>query len=229
MKNLKIPKHIGIILDGNGRWAKKRHLPRTAGHKRGATAMQKTIKAAIEFGVKTLSVFAFSTENWSRPKEEINTIFSLIEEQIDENFEKIMSHNIKIRVMGDITILNDNLQEKIKNLIKSTKNNKGLILNVGLNYGGRDEILNAVSNLIQKSKPITKANFEKELYSYGLDDLDLVIRTSGEQRLSNFMLYQSAYAELYFPKVYWPDFNKKCLKKAIKEYSKRERRFGKIA
>ncbi|MBO4412700.1 MAG: di-trans,poly-cis-decaprenylcistransferase [Clostridia bacterium] len=229
MKNLKIPKHIGIILDGNGRWAKKRHMPRTYGHKIGVKAIEKTVKAAIELNVNTLSVFAFSTENWSRPKEEINTIFSLIEQAIDENFEKIVQNNIKIRIMGDISALSLSLQEKIKKIINATKKNSGLIFNVAINYGARDEILKATANLIAKGKQPTKANFEKELYSSGLADLDLVIRTSGEQRLSNFMLYQSAYAELYFPKVYWPDFNKKCLIKAIKEYSKRERRFGNVA
>ena len=228
MTNLNIPNHIGIILDGNGRWAKKRHLPRTIGHKAGVKAIERTIKAAKELGVKILSVFAFSTENWARPKEEVEAIFSLIEEGIDDNFNKIVESNIKVRVMGDISKLNLNLQQKIKKLINASKKNTGLVFNVALNYGARDEILNAVKKLIEKGKEPTKANFEKELYSFGLEDLDLIIRTSGEQRLSNFMLYQSAYAELYFPKVFWPDFNKKFLIKAIKEYSKRERRFGKI-
>lgn len=223
------PKHIGIILDGNGRWAKKRRLPRIAGHKEGVFAVERMIKSAREEGIEVVSVFAFSTENWKRNKEEVDGIFALIDEAIDRNTDKLINNNIKLQIMGDLTKLDINLQNKIQNLIERTKNNTGLIFNIGLNYGSHDEILRAI-NICHKKYPnqeITKEQFESELYTNGLPDLDFIIRTSGEMRLSNFMLYQAGYAEFYFPKIYWPDFDKKFFKKALKVYSKRNRRFGK--
>lgn len=232
MKNKVVnkPRHIGIILDGNGRWAKKRNLPRIAGHKEGVFAVERMIKAAREEGIEVVSVYAFSTENWKRSRDEVDGIFALIDDAIDRNKDKLIENNIKLQIMGDKSKLSEGLQDKINNLIELTKNNTGLIFNIGLNYGGRDEILRATNICHEKypNKEITKEMFEAELYTAGLPNLDFVIRTSGEMRLSNFMLYQAAYAEFYFPKTYWPDFNKRFLKKALKVYSKRNRRFGKV-
>ncbi len=231
MKNKVInkPKHIGIILDGNGRWALKRKLPRIAGHKEGVFAVERMVKAAREEGIEIVSVFAFSTENWKRDKDEVDGIFALIDDAIDRNKNKLIENNIKLQIMGDISRLNLNLQNKITELIKLTENNTGLVFNIGLNYGSRDEILRAVNICHNKypNQEITREMFEQELYTNNLPNLDFIIRTSGEMRLSNFMLYQAAYAEFYFPKSYWPDFNKRFFKKALKEYSKRNRRFGK--
>lgn len=228
-KDINKPKHIGIILDGNGRWALKRKLPRIAGHKEGVFAVERMVKAAREEGIEVVSVFAFSTENWKRDKDEVDGIFALIDDAIDRNKNKLIENNIKLQIMGDISRLNLNLQNKITELIKLTENNTSLVFNIGLNYGSRDEILRAVNICHNKypNQEITREMFEQELYTNNLPNLDFVIRTSGEMRLSNFMLYQAAYAEFYFPKIYWPDFNKKFFKKALKEYSKRNRRFGK--
>lgn len=228
-KDINKPKHIGIILDGNGRWALKRKLPRIAGHKEGVFAVERMVKAAREEGIEVVSVFAFSTENWKRDKDEVDGIFALIDDAIDRNKNKLIENNIKLQIMGDISRLNLNLQNKITELIKLTENNTGLVFNIGLNYGSRDEILRAVNICHNKypNQEITREMFEQELYTNNLPNLDFVIRTSGEMRLSNFMLYQAAYAEFYFPKIYWPDFNKKFFKKALKVYSKRNRRFGK--
>lgn len=228
-KDINKPKHIGIILDGNGRWALKRKLPRIAGHKEGVFAVERMVKAAREEGIEVVSVFAFSTENWKRDKDEVDGIFALIDDAIDRNKNKLIENNIKLQIMGDISRLNLNLQNKITGLIKLTENNTGLVFNIGLNYGSRDEILRAVNICHNKypNQEISREMFEQELYTNNLPNLDFVIRTSGEMRLSNFMLYQAAYAEFYFPKSYWPDFNKRFFKKALKEYSKRNRRFGK--
>ena len=229
-REIKKPSHIGIILDGNGRWAKNRHMPRLVGHKAGVLAIAKTIKAAIEEGIEILSVFAFSTENWKRSREEVDGIFALISQAIDRYKEEIIKREIKVQILGDYSVLEDDLKRKIDEIIDETKNNKKLIFNIALNYGSRAEILKAVNACSQKypGQTITEEMFEKELYTSGLPDVDFIIRTSGEQRISNFMLYQSAYAEFYFPKVFWPDFNAKFLKKALKVYSKRDRRFGKV-
>ncbi len=224
-----IPVHIAIIMDGNGRWAKKRLLPRLAGHKAGVNALKRVVDAAKELGVKVMSFFAFSTENWNRSKEEVDGIFDLIENYIDTNYEQLMSSNIKIRTMGDISKLPSSLYKKLIDIIEKTQNNNSIIINIGLNYGSRAEVVRAYNSLINKgAKSITEQELMKELYTFDLPDPDLIIRTSGEQRLSNFMLLQGAYSELYFPKIYWPDFDKKALIRAIINYQKRERRFGSI-
>lgn len=224
-----IPTHIGVILDGNGRWAKKRGLPRLKGHERGIQAVKKTIFAAQDLGIKVVSFFAFSTENWKRPKEEVNGIFDIVENFIQENENKFDDENIKLMVMGDISPLNENLRKSIEQAVEKTKNNDGMIVNIAINYGGRDEILRAINLILKEKKDkIDSEEFENYLYTKDLPPLDFVIRTSGEKRISNFMLYQIAYAELYFPKVYWPSFNEKYLKKAIKVYQKRNRRFGSV-
>ncbi|MDD4111233.1 MAG: polyprenyl diphosphate synthase [Clostridia bacterium] len=224
-----IPAHVGIILDGNGRWAKKRRLPRLSGHERGIQAIKKTIIAAKDMGIKVISFFAFSTENWKRSKEEVDGIFKIVENFLDDNKNEFNEKDLKLMVMGDISPLSENLRRSIEKGIESTKNNKGMIVNIAINYGGRDEILRAI-NLILKEKrdKISSEEFENYLYTKDLPPLDFVIRTSGENRISNFMLYQIAYAELYFPKVFWPSFNERYLKKALKVYQKRNRRFGKV-
>lgn len=227
--NLKIPKHVAIILDGNGRWATKRGLPRTVGHKVGIEAVKKTVESASELGIEVLSFFAFSTENWKRDKNEIDAIFEILRNYLKENEEEYLSKNIKLMTMGDISKLPKDLYLKFEELKEKTKNNSGLIVNIGLNYGGRDELVRAFNLILNEGKKeISSQDIHKYLYTKDIPDPDFIIRTSGEQRLSNFMLYQCAYAELYFPKVLWPDFDKKHLIKALKVYSKRDRRFGGI-
>ncbi|MBO5884754.1 MAG: isoprenyl transferase [Clostridia bacterium] len=225
----RVPKHIAIIMDGNGRWAKKRMLPRLAGHKAGVSALKRVVKAGEELGVKIMSFYAFSTENWKRDNEEVYGIFDLVRKHLKENFDTFINRNIKIQTMGDISRLPEDLYKMLLDITEKTKNNTGLIVNMGLSYGGRSELVRAFNNLIQKGvKQVTEEDIQKELYTCNIDDPDLIIRTSGEQRLSNFMLYQAAYSELYFPKVHWPDFNKKHLEKAIIEFQSRDRRYGNI-
>ena len=224
-----IPKHIAIIMDGNGRWAKRRMLPRLAGHKEGVEALKRVTKAGRELGVKVMSFFAFSTENWKRDSEEVNGIFDLVKKHLSENFDSFVNDNIKIVTMGDMSKLPQDLYQMLLDIQEKTKNNNDFIVNIGLNYGSRAELVRAFNNLAEKNKKnITEEDLKNELYTCDLPDPDLVIRTSGEQRLSNFMLFQSAYSELYFPKIHWPDFDKKQLKKAIIEYQSRDRRFGDI-
>lgn len=225
----KIPAHVGIILDGNGRWAKKRGLPRLSGHKKGAEAVKKTIIAANKLGIKIISLFAFSTENWKRPKEEVDGIFKILDQFFEKNVEEFKSKKLKFRSMGDLSLIENPLRERLENLIEQTKNNNGLTVNIALNYGGRAEIIRAINLILnEKRDKITDKEFENYLYSKDLPPLDFVIRTSGENRISNFMLYQIAYAELYFPKVNWPSFNERQLKKSLKIYQKRNRRFGSV-
>lgn len=225
IKNL--PTHVGIIMDGNGRWALKRHLPRLAGHKKGVDAIRRIISSAQEFGIKILTFFAFSTENWKRDKEEVYGIFDIVRNYLKTSGDEIYSSNIKLSVMGDYQKLPKDLAEKITEMLEKTKNNTGLILNLAINYGARDELVRAFNLLAKEGKTeITADDIQESLYSASLPDPDLIIRTSGEKRLSNFMLYQIAYAELYFSKVFWPSFSKRHLKKALKNYSKRERRYG---
>lgn len=227
--NLKIPKHVAIILDGNGRWATRRGLPRTVGHKAGIEAVKRTVEGANELGIEVLSFFAFSTENWKRDKAEIDAIFEILRTYLKENEEEYLGKNLKLLTMGDISKLPEDIYKKFEELKDKTKNNTGMIVNIGLNYGGRDEIVRAFNTLLKEGKKVTnEGEIKKYLYTNSLPDPDFIIRTSGEQRLSNFMLYQCAYSELYFPKVLWPDFNKKHLIKALKNYSKRDRRYGGI-
>lgn len=224
-----LPKHIGIIMDGNGRWAKQRGLPRLLGHKAGVDAIKRVTEAAEELGIKVISYYAFSTENWKRNKEEVDGIFELVRNYLDKNKQSFSEKNIKIQTMGDITKLPDDLCKKLEDIVEQTKNHTGLIVNIGLNYGSRAEIVYAVNKLIKSGKTsITESDISNALYTGGLPDPDLIIRTSGEQRLSNFMLYQIAYSEFYFPNMHWPDFNKKLLEKAIIEYQSRNRRFGSV-
>ena len=227
MTESRIPNHIAIIMDGNGRWATKRGKPRLFGHRAGIESLKRTIFACLDFKIKVLSIFAFSTENWKRPKEEVDGIFNLVEEFTEDSFKPFMDNGVKIRTMGDLSKLPDKLKNLLLDLTEKTKHNENLILNIGINYGGRAEIVRAVNKVIESgAKECTEQDIINNLYTYDLPDPDLIIRASGENRISNFMLFQCAYSEFYFPKVHWPDFNKKQIQKAINAYQKRNRRFG---
>ena len=227
----KMPKHIAFIMDGNGRWAKKRGMPRTFGHRMGVDAVKRVQEACNDFGVKAVSFFVFSTENWNRPKEEVDYIFSLVHEMFDDAMTecKKKENNWRLTISGDLTRLEERTRLKILEAVDMTKENTGMICNFAINYGSRDEIVRACNALIQKGKEITKEDFERELYTADLPDLDIVVRTSGEVRLSNFMLYQLAYSELYFINKYWPDMKKKDVEEIIYDFqNNRKRRFGKV-
>ncbi|OGH91774.1 MAG: di-trans,poly-cis-decaprenylcistransferase [Candidatus Magasanikbacteria bacterium RIFOXYD2_FULL_39_9] len=229
MKNI-IPQHIAIILDGNRRWAKEKKLPTFFGHKKGMENAKKMILYAQKVGVQVVTMYAFSTENWSRSEKEVGYLMKLFENYIDKYIKEYSKHGIKFRHIGAIEKLPASLQKKIKNAIELTKNNTGMVANLALNYGGRDEIKRAVQKLVSvgvKAKDITLDLIGENLDTAGLPDPDLIIRTSGEQRTSGFLIWQGAYSELYFPKCHWPDFDEKELDKAINEFNKRQRRFGK--
>jgi len=230
MKDLtNIPNHIAFIVDGNGRWAKKRGLSRNIGHKFGVEAVKNIINACLEFKVKVASFFIFSTENWKRPKEEREGIFKLLRDYLSSDLNYYIDKGFKLVVSGTKENLPDDIVKKLDEAIEKTKNNSALIVNLCLNYGGRFEIINSVNNILKdKLESVDEQTFKSYLYTKDLPDPDLIIRTSGEQRLSNYMLFQCAYSELYFTKTLWPDFNKRHLLKAIKDYSKRNRRFGGI-
>lgn len=232
---MNIPEHVAIILDGNGRWAKKRLMPRTYGHSAGAKNVEKICDEAHEIGIKYITVYAFSTENWKRPKDEVDTIMKLLKNYLKDYLEKIKTNNMVFRVIGDRSGLRDDIVEDIKELEKASKKNTGLNFTIAINYGGRDEILRAMKKVVKdvenkKLDPekLDEKHFSKYLDTKDIPDPDLVIRTSGELRLSNFLLWQLAYSEFYFTDKLWPDFDKKELMKAIKKYSERDRRFGKI-
>jgi len=227
------PKHIAIIMDGNGRWAKIRHLPRIAGHRAGAKSVDAITEAARELRIKVLTLYTFSTENWKRPREEIGGLFKLLEENLDKNEAKLNKNNIKFSVIGNIGQLPPSTQLKLQRVMESTRHNTAMVLNLALNYGSRDEILNAVRSISREVKEgrlrpedIDERLFSEFLYTKGLPDPDLLIRTSGEFRISNFLLWQLSYSELYVTKKLWPDFRKSDFRKAIIQYKKRERRFG---
>ncbi|MEN3013738.1 MAG: isoprenyl transferase [Endomicrobiia bacterium] len=225
----KIPKHVGIIMDGNGRWAQKRGLPRIFGHKAGAKVVKSIIETSAKLGIKCLSLFAFSTENWQRPKQEVEGLFNLLKYYIIREKKNLIKNNIKLVVSGDISQLEDKTKKMLETLVNQLKNNTGLILNLCINYSGRSEIIRAVNKILKSGMTkIDEEKFEKFLYTKDLPPLDFLIRTSGELRISNFMLWQIAYTELYFTETLWPDFTPKEFVLAIKEFQSRERRFGKI-
>ncbi len=233
MKN--IPKHIGIIMDGNGRWATKRHLPRSAGHKQGAETLKRIVKYANSLGVEVITAYAFSTENWNRPQKEVDALMDLLYNYLLQAEEQFKGTNVILKVIGDQTPLSDKIKEAIVHAEEITKNNTGLILNVALNYGGRDEIINGIKRLYKDAKDgrisietLTEQEFSNYLYTKENSDADLIIRPSGELRLSNFLLWQSAYSEFWFDNLCWPDFKEKDLRRAILDYQKRNRRFGKV-
>ncbi len=225
----KIPHHIGFIMDGNGRWAKERLLPRTRGHVKGANVVEKVVNYCFKKGVEVVSLYAFSTENWQRPEKEVNKIFSILETFLNKYSAKLISHEIRLIFSGDLTRLPEKLQALCLQRVDETKKFGKGILNIALNYGSRQEILRACNELLKEGKQeITEKDFERKLYTHGLPDIDLIVRTSGEQRLSNFFLYQSSYAELYFTECLWPDFNHKELHKVFEWYAHRHRRFGEV-
>lgn len=222
-----VPRHVGIIMDGNGRWAKQRGKPRSYGHKKGADVIDEVVTACFERGADAVSLYAFSTENWVRPKEEVDAIFGLLGILIDKKLAKLIKNEVKLIISGDISSLPESLRKKCSNAVQKSGNFKGKVLNVALNYGSRAEITRAVNVALGSGRTeITEEDISAGLYTAGLPDIDLVIRTSGEMRLSNFFLWQCAYAEFYFTDVLWPDFHKEELDKAFEWYSHRKRRFG---
>ncbi|MDD3382263.1 MAG: polyprenyl diphosphate synthase [Bacilli bacterium] len=228
-KNITPPKHVAIIMDGNGRWAKKRNLSRNIGHKMGAKRLVDIIMHANKVGVKYLTCYAFSTENWDRPKEEVDYLMKLPLEFFEENKKQISDNDIKVSFIGFDENINSELLKTKKEIVEKTKNNKGLHFILAFNYGSQAEIINAVNNIIKdKLLVIDKEIMESYLFTKGIPDVDLLIRTSNELRVSNFLLWQISYSELYFSKKLWPDFTKSDFDKAIKDFLKRERRYGKV-
>jgi len=228
-----IPTHIAIIMDGNGRWAKRRGLPRVAGHREGVKSVRDVVEACAQLGVKYLTLFAFSTENWRRPKEEIDTLMKLLIRTLRSETEKLHKNDIKLMAIGDIDSLPKEVRQELKEAMEKTKNNKRMVLNLALSYSGRWEIIEAVKEIARdvkkgkvKIEEIDDKLFSNYLKTAGIPDPDLLIRTSGEFRISNFLLWQIAYTELYITDCLWPDFRRKHLYEAIRDYQRRERRFG---
>ncbi len=231
MNNL--PQHIGVIMDGNGRWAKKRGLPRSAGHQAGADTLKKIVTECNNMGIKYITVYAFSTENWKRPKEEVNFLMNLLLSYLRDSEKTLAKENVVIRAIGGRETLSEEIRQQIKKTEEFTKNNTGIVMNIALNYGSREELREATRKLADKAvrgeiKPseITEDMISDELYTSGQPDPDLIIRTSNELRLSNFLMWQAAYSELYFTKTLWPDFSVSDLHNAILEYQSRNRRYG---
>jgi len=224
----KTPQHVAIIMDGNGRWAKERGLPRIAGHREGAESLRAVLSACAEFGVKYLTVYAFSTENWRRPKNEVDFLMSLFSETIDREMDELMENRVRLRFLGRISRFSPKLQKKMENAMKKTENNDRITLNVMVNYGGRAELVDAVNAIINEGrKTIDEEAISQRLYTKGIPDPDLLIRTASEMRVSNFLLWQIAYAEIFVTPVLWPDFRREQLREAIDDYQKRVRKFGK--
>ncbi len=227
-----IPRHIAIIMDGNGRWAKKRNLPRIMGHRAGVKTADALVEVSAKLGIKALTLYTFSTENWKRPADEISALMEILEKNLKEKAQKLKGNNIRFNVIGRMDRFSPALMSEIKRVMKETSANSGMVLTLALNYGGRQEILDAAREFARAAAEgldidsCVEEDFERFLYTRDLPPLDLVIRTSGEMRISNFLLWQTAYAELYVTDTLWPDFNEDELKKALSEYSRRERRFG---
>jgi undecaprenyl diphosphate synthase len=225
-----LPRHVAMIMDGNGRWAKARGLPRTEGHRQGTENLRQILRASVEFGIEILTIYAFSTENWKRPRAEIRVLMSILEMVIDRELDELNREGVQLRHIGELDGIPPALQKKIHAASEMTKNNQTLILNVAFNYGGRDEIIRAVQHIIRDGIPaeeVTEELISSYMYTASLPDPDMVIRTSGEIRLSNFLVWQGTYAEYYFTPVYWPDFSREEYLKALVEYSHRTRRYGK--
>lgn len=230
-----LPKHIAFVMDGNGRWARERGLPRTEGHRVGMKRLKEVISASLDLGVKVVTFFAFSNENWNRPKQEVQILMRFLEMYLGKEIKDMQKKNIRFRVIGRGEPIPKYIREKIRKAEELTKNNDAMTLVLAINYGSRQEIVDAVKRIAQaavkqeiSSDDIDENTLSRNLYTKGLPEPDLLIRTSGEMRLSNFLLWQLSYAELYFPKIYWPEFDKNELVNAIKEYQNRERRFGNI-
>lgn len=235
MQDMKIPNHVAIILDGNGRWAKSKGMPRTYGHTTGAKNVEKIAEAACNMGIRYLTLYAFSTENWNRPPEEVKALMNLLDSYLKNCIQTAKKNNMAVRILGDISRLDERMQEKIRKLEESSADYDGLHLQIAINYGSRDEIVRAIRKLgrdVEAGKiapdQISEETFSSYLDTAGLPDPDLLIRTSGEERLSNFLLWQLAYAEFYFTDVPWPDFHEEDLRRAVEAYNQRDRRYGKV-
>ncbi len=229
MTGITVPVHVAIIMDGNGRWAKKRGLPRQAGHRAGVENLRRVIDACVEFKIKILTIYAFSTENWGRPKSEVRGLMRIFSRVLDQELEELNTQGVCLHHLGDLSGINPKLQKKVLKALELTKDNDRLILNVAFNYGGRAEILHAVQQMLADDiapDELSEALFSSYLFTRGLPDPDLVIRTSGELRVSNFLIWQAAYAEYYATPVYWPDFGREELHEALVAFSQRGRRFG---
>jgi undecaprenyl diphosphate synthase len=227
----KIPTHVAIIMDGNGRWALERGLPRLSGHRAGTENLREVIEACAEFGIQYLTIYAFSTENWKRPSDEIQGLMRIFKSMLDKELKNLHENGVQLRHLGKLDRVDPELQQKVNEAIELTRDNHTLILNIAFNYGGRDEILQAVKQLIIDSpnpEELDAELFSKYLYTASSPDPDLIIRTSGEFRCSNFLIWQGAYSEWYFTKTYWPDFNREELYQALLVYNERERRYGEI-
>jgi undecaprenyl diphosphate synthase len=227
-----VPTHIAIIMDGNGRWAVSRGLPRLAGHRAGTENLRRIIEACIEFGVQYLTIYAFSTENWGRPVDEVQGLMKIIEHVIDSELEQLHDQGVQLRHIGRLDRLRPALRKKVLHAVEYTRNNSALVLCVAFNYGGRDEIVCAIQHMIEdgvKPEKVDETLVSRYLFTAGVPDPDLIIRTSGELRGSNFLIWQGAYSEWYFPATYWPDFDKEELRQAIEEFNRRERRYGLVS
>lgn len=223
-------KHIAIIMDGNRRWAKEKFLPSAVGHQKGVESLKNTMRLFDDFGIKYLTVYAFSTENWNRKKEEVEFLMGLLAKTLSNELDEMHKENVKIRFIGDVEKLNENLIEIVRNAQEKTKDNTGVNLNIAFNYGSRDEIVNAMKAIVKEGisfEEITEETISKHLYTKDIPDPDLLIRTGGEKRISNYLLWQLAYSELYVTDAFWPDFDKEQLIEAVLEFEKRNRRFGK--
>jgi undecaprenyl diphosphate synthase len=225
----KVPRHVGIIMDGNGRWARKRGLPRAAGHRAGTQNIRPLLESAVEFGIECLTIWAFSTENWVRPREEVSTLMNLVGESLDRWLPDLHQKGVHLRHIGQLDRLPARLRQRIGDAIELTRGNNRITLNVAFDYGGRDEIVRAVRHIMQAGTPpeqVSEELISANLDTAGLPDPDLIIRTGGDFRTSNFMLWEAAYAEYYITPVLWPDFDRNELSRALQEYARRERRFG---
>ena len=225
----RIPQHVGIIMDGNGRWARQRGLPRIAGHRQGTDNLRRVLRAAVEFGIEILTIYAFSTENWGRPEREVQGLLAILRHVIDEEVPELDKEGVRLRHLGRFDRIPASLEVKIQEAIELTKDNDRLVVNVAFNYGGRAELVDAIRSIVAAGvgpEKINDALVSKHLYTAGQPDPDLVIRTSGEMRLSNFLIWQAAYAELYTTPTLWPDFDKDELYAALLDFNQRERRFG---
>jgi undecaprenyl diphosphate synthase len=228
----RIPRHVAIIMDGNGRWAISRGLPRLAGHRAGTENLRRVIRSTVEFGIKYLTIYAFSTENWGRPPEEVQGLMRILEDVIDRELNELNKEGVQLRHIGRLERLAPTLQEKVMEAVELTKNNERLIMNIAFNYGGRDEIVQAIQRIIKDRVPAQEVTDElvgQYLYTAGVPDPDLIIRTSGELRVSNFLIWQAAYSEWYITPTFWPDFDKEEYRRALEAFANRDRRYGGVS
>ncbi|MFN8414254.1 MAG: isoprenyl transferase [Anaerolineales bacterium] len=228
----KVPQHVAMIMDGNGRWALQRGLPRLAGHKAGTENLRRVIRSTVEFGVKYLTIYAFSTENWGRPPEEVQGLMLILQDVIDRELGELNKEGVQLRHIGRLEKLDPRIQKKVLKAIDLTKNNDRLILNVAFNYGGRDEIVQAIQRIMKDGiapENVTDELVSQYMYTAGVPDPDLIIRTSGELRVSNFLIWQAAYSEWYITPTFWPDFDKEEYRQALESFAHRDRRFGKVS